>query len=60
MKLYVLYTAYPFEDGYVHGVFSSYEKAKQALGSEEFEWGQYDSDIHEMELDEFNFQEIGI
>lgn len=60
MKLYVLYTAYPFEGGYVHGVFSSREKVQQAKGSEEFEYGHDDTYIHEVTLDEFNFQEIEI
>lgn len=60
MKLYVLYTSYPFEGGYVHGVFTTREKAQQALGSEEFEWVKDCSDIHEVELDEFKFQEIEV
>ena len=60
MKVYVLYTSYPYEGGYVHGVFSTQEKAQQALDSEEFDFGKDNSDIREMTLDEFNFQEIEI
>lgn len=60
MKFYVLYTSYPHEGGYVHGVFSTQEKAQQALDSEEFVWGKDDSYIQEMTLDEFKFQEIEI
>ena len=60
MKIYVLYTSYPYEGGYVHGVFSSHEKAQKARDSEEFEWGHDDTDIREMTLDEFKFTEIHI
>lgn len=56
----MLYTAYPYEGGYVHGVFSSQEKAQQARDSDEFEWGHNDTDIHEVTLDKFSFQEIEI
>ena len=60
MKVYVLYTSYPFEGGYIHGVFGSREKAQQARDSEEFEWGHDDTNIWEMTLDEFEFMVIHI
>lgn len=60
MKLYVLYTSYLYEGGWVHGVFSSHEKAQQAWDSEEFDYGHDDTTIREVTIDEFVFQQIGI
>lgn len=60
MKVYVLYTSYPHEGGYIHGVFGSREKAQEALDSEDFEWGEDNSFIEELTIDEFDFQGIDI
>ena len=60
MKVYILFTSYPYEGGYVHGVFSSYDKAKRAWGSEEFDFGHDDTEIRELVLDNWEFQEIEI
>lgn len=60
MKLYLLYTAYPYEGGFIHGVFTTYEKAEQARMGEGFEWGHEDSYIREMTLDELVFNKIEI
>ena len=60
MKVYVLYTAYPYEGGHVHGVFSTYEKAKEALNSEGFDFGHEYSSIQELTLDKFEFQQLEI
>lgn len=60
MKLYILYTSYPYEGGYVHGVFSTREKAQQALDSEDFDFGHSETTIREVTMDEFIFQQIEI
>lgn len=60
MRLYVLYTSYPYEGGFIHGVFSSREKAKQARKSTEMDFGEYDTYIGVVELDKFAFQQINV
>ncbi len=60
MIVYVLYTSYPYEGGYVHGIFTSFEEAKQAMDSDDFDYGYENTEIHEMTLDKFKFQEIRI
>lgn len=60
MKLYVLYTVYPFEGGYIHGVFSTQEQAQQALDSDDFDFGHSNTYIREVEKDKFSFQQIDI
>ncbi|PIC72507.1 hypothetical protein [Sporosarcina sp. P17b] len=60
MKLYVLYTSYPYEGGYVHGVFSTREQAQQALDSDDFDFGHSETYIQEVAKDNFIFQQIEI
>ena len=60
MKVYVLLTIYPHEGGYIHGVFSSREKAKQARKSTEMDFGEDDTCIGVVELDKFAFQQIDV
>lgn len=60
MKLYVLYTSYPYEGGYIHGVFTTRDKAIQALEDEGFDYGHGNTYINEVDSDEFVFQEIEV
>ena len=54
MKLYVLYTSYPYEGGFVHGVFSSKESAERYFNENDIYLGFDNSYIKEIELDKFS------
>lgn len=60
MKVYILYTSYPYEGGFIHGIFTSPYQAERALESEEFEWSHQHARIKEVLLDDFEFQKIEI
>lgn len=58
-KLYVLYTSYSYEGGYIHGVFSSRELAEKYLKSDSI-LSPENTYIDEIELDKFIFSQIMI
>lgn len=62
MKLYVLYTSYPYpyKGGYVHGVFSSRELAERYFNENDIYLGFNNSHIEEIELDKFSYLYIEI
>lgn len=52
MKLYLLYVKYPYEGGFVYGVYSSIEEAKKYL-NDDYILSVGNADIKEITLDEF-------
>ena len=60
MKVYVLLTIYPYDGGFIHGVFTSYEKAKEALNSYDFGHDHPYTYIQEISKDNFHYQQIEV
>ena len=60
MKVYVLLTAYPHEGGFIHGVFSSYEKAKEALNSYDFGYDYPNTYIEKISKNNFHYRQIEV
>ncbi|MCM3109969.1 DUF7336 domain-containing protein [Lederbergia lenta] len=52
MKLYLLYVSYPYEGGYVYGIYSSIEEAKKYL-NDDYLISPGNADIKEITVDEF-------
>lgn len=52
MKLYLLYVSYPYEGGYVYGVYSSEEEAKKHINDDEIASPSL-AKIKEIEVDKF-------
>lgn len=58
-KLYVLYTSYPYEGGYIHGVFSSRELAEKYLNKDNV-LSPENTYIDKIELNRFDFSQITV
>lgn len=56
-KLYVLYASYPYEGGYIHGVFGSKELAEQYLNKDHI-LSPKETYVDEIEIDKFIFSQI--
>lgn len=52
MKLYILCESYPYEGGYIHGVFDSKEKALNVLNDDTTVHSKRHSFIEEVYLNE--------
>lgn len=60
MYLYILITSYPYEGGHIHGVFSTYEKAEQAMNSNGFDYGCIYTFIEKVKLNAFEFNQVDV
>ncbi|AGT13551.1 hypothetical protein TROLL_195 [Bacillus phage Troll] len=51
MNMYILYVSYPYEGGYVYGVFSTLGEAEKARNNEEFDYARKYMRIQPITLD---------
>lgn len=58
MKLYLLYVSYPYEGGYVYGIYSSKEEAERYLNDDDYVLSPNCACIKEINVDEFKRIEI--
>ncbi|MEH7667155.1 hypothetical protein V7419_10315 [Bacillus sp. JJ689] len=53
MKLFLLYVSYPYEGGYVYGVYSSKEEAEKYMNDNDYIISPTYAEIEEITVDEF-------
>ncbi|MHA4257554.1 DUF7336 domain-containing protein [Bacillus cereus] len=58
MKLFLLYVSYPYEGGYVYGVYSSREEAEKHMDNDMHDISPNHAYIEEFTLDEYKRIEI--
>lgn len=58
MKLYLLISSYPYQGGYVHGVFSGRNLAEKHLKKLRSEYQYREFYVEEIELDKFEPEHI--
>ncbi|AZU98996.1 hypothetical protein pW2_196 [Bacillus phage pW2] len=53
MKMFLLYISYPYEGGYVLGVYSTRKKAEEIMNDEDYVSNTEYAEIKEITLNEF-------
>ena len=60
MYLYIIISSYPYEGGFIHGVFTSYEKAKEALDGSDFGYDYPYTYIEKISKNNLQYRQIEI